>query len=83
MRIGFNLRFFFPFQKKVLEKPAPPSTPKTAPSPVPAQKFIPPDTGPYSDAENEKLKGLVIQRDNEISILYLVFLGLDRQNFSA
>ena len=60
---------FISFQKKVLEKPAP-ATPKTAPSPVPVQKFIPPDTGPYSDAENEKLKGLVIQRDNEISILY-------------
>ncbi|KAJ8308330.1 hypothetical protein KUTeg_013204 [Tegillarca granosa] len=28
------------------------------------------DTGPYSNSENERLKELVIQRDNEISILY-------------
>lgn len=28
----------------------------------------PPDIGPYSDTENSKLKDLVQQRDNEISI---------------
>ena len=66
---------FYQFQKRVLEKPSTPSTPNKAPTPSPPQKFVPPDTGPYSNAENEKLKGLVIQRDNEISILWVVILN--------
>ena len=30
------------------------------------------DTGPYRDSENSRLKELVLQRDNEISILILL-----------
>ena len=41
---------------------------KSAPPTV--QNFPPPDTGPYSETENDKLKQLVVQRDNEISIFW-------------
>lgn len=54
-------------KKKVLEKPA---TPQKAVTPTPRlPEGPPPDTGPYSDTENERLKQLVVQRDNEINIL--------------
>ncbi len=40
---------------------------KAATSPV--RETTPVDTGPYNNAETQKLKDLVMQRDNEISIL--------------
>ena len=48
-------------QKFILEKPSA----SVHAEPVSVEKF--PDTGPYRDAETEKLKELVEQRDNEIS----------------
>ena len=58
-------------QKAVSERPSAPSAPAKPPTPVSAPPNLPPpDTGPYSNAESERLKGLVIQRDNEISILF-------------
>ena len=35
----------------------------------PSRDLTPVDIGPYSNTENQKLKDLVLQRDNEISIL--------------
>ncbi|XP_067680992.1 kinesin-like protein KIF6 [Haliotis asinina] len=50
----FNL-----LKKLVLERPAT----------SPVRETTPVDTGPYNNAETQKLKDLVMQRDNEINIL--------------
>ena len=55
-------------QKQVLERPAAPARAATPPRPE-----SPPDVGPYSKAENKRLKDLLLQRDNEISILSTVY----------
>ncbi|XP_052766060.1 kinesin-like protein KIF6 isoform X1 [Mya arenaria] len=55
-------------KKRVLERPSP--SPHKPPTPAPMEAPEPPvDTGPYSDTENNRLKQLVVQRDNEINIL--------------
>ncbi|XP_069118141.1 kinesin-like protein KIF6 [Argopecten irradians] len=68
LSIGADMRkiqtCFRILKKHVLEKPA---VTEVIRSPHP--EAPPPDTGPYSDAENSKLKDLVQQRDNEINIL--------------
>ncbi|KAK7483515.1 hypothetical protein BaRGS_00025189 [Batillaria attramentaria] len=51
-------------KRYVMERPAPPQQPLTPPRPE-----SPPDVGPYSKAENARLKDLLLQRDNEINIL--------------
>lgn len=58
-------------KKRVLEKSEKPSTPHKSPAPIASflPDLPPPDTGPYSNAESQRLKELVIQRDNEINIL--------------
>ncbi|XP_053407299.1 kinesin-like protein KIF6 [Mercenaria mercenaria] len=73
INVGADMRkihtCFRMMKKRVLEKP---STPQKSVTPIPAapvQQGPPPDTGPYSETENDKLKQLVVQRDNEINIL--------------
>ncbi|XP_033735819.1 kinesin-like protein KIF6 [Pecten maximus] len=68
LSIGADMRkiqtCFRILKKHVLEKPSVTEVIRSPPPEAP-----PPDTGPYSDAENSKLKELVQQRDNEINIL--------------
>ena len=54
-------------QRLILEKPY---QPQSAGQPqLSSREATPPDVGPYRDAETTRLKELVEQRDNEISIL--------------
>ena len=59
------------FQKRVIEKPASSQKSVTPAPAAPVHEGPPPDTGPYSETENDRLKQLVVQRDNEISILLI------------
>lgn len=51
-------------QQMVLEKP---KTVEVETQRMPSMSDV--DTGPYRDSENSRLKELILQRDNEISIL--------------
>ena len=65
-------------QKKVLERPTAPQRPPTPPRPE-----SPPDVGPYSKTENKRLKDLLLQRDNEISILLKPHITLSCFGFTV
>ena len=55
------------FQRYILEKPAANAMPSQQEEAM--RREPTPDIGPYRDTETQKLKELVEQRDNEISIL--------------
>ncbi|KAK3093383.1 hypothetical protein FSP39_014832 [Pinctada imbricata] len=77
LSIGADMRkiqaCFAILKKHILEKP--PSSHRETPRRSPVQEYSapPPDTSPYSNTENNRLKELVQQRDNEISIFDFSF----------